>query len=141
MYDPYNRLEVSGKVLALFFNRGTRVKNAKPGDEVEVILPETCFYIESGGQVSDTGRIRSTDGDWEIEVVEMRKPAAGVIVHVGKVIKGQPKVSDDAIASVDAQRRRDIMRNHTATHLFMLNYRRYSVNMPGKLARWSHQTG
>ena len=47
----------------------------------------------------------------------MRKPAAGVIVHIGRVVKGEPKVGDAAVVEVDAQRRRDIMRNHTATHL------------------------
>jgi alanyl-tRNA synthetase len=115
-YDPYTRLEVSGKVLALFGN-GNPLQKIVQGDEIETILPETCFYVESGGQVSDTGWIRSFDGAWEIEVQEMRKPAAGVIVHVGKVVRGYPKVGDEAIASVDATRRRDIMRNHTATHL------------------------
>jgi alanyl-tRNA synthetase len=47
----------------------------------------------------------------------MRKPAAGIIIHIGEVVRGNPKVGDDAIANVDVQRRRDIMRNHTATHL------------------------
>ena len=47
----------------------------------------------------------------------MRKPSAGVIVHVGEVVFGHPKVGDKAIAEVDMQRRHDIMRNHTATHL------------------------
>jgi alanyl-tRNA synthetase len=122
-YDPYNRLEVSGKILALFCY-GEPEQAANNDDEVEVILPETCFYIESGGQVSDTGWIRAADGCWEIEVLEMRKPAAGVIVHVGKVVKGKPNVGDDATASVDAQRRRDIMRNHTATHLLHAELRR-----------------
>ena len=122
-YDPYRRLEVSGKVLALF-SQGNPVKKATPGEEIETILPETCFYVESGGQVSDTGWIRSMDGSWEIEVIDMRKPAAGVIVHVGKVINGYPKVGDDVIASVDTQRRRDIMRNHTATHLLHTELRR-----------------
>jgi alanyl-tRNA synthetase len=122
-YDPYHHLDVSGKVLALFCN-GAPENEANLDDEVEVILPETSFYIESGGQVSDTGWIRSTDGKWEIEVLDMRKPAAGVIVHVGKVIKGQPKVGDEAIGSVDSQRRRDIMRNHTATHLLHAELRR-----------------
>jgi alanyl-tRNA synthetase len=115
-YDPYSRLEVSGKVLALI-NNGKPIQKAGLGAEIEVILPETCFYIKSGGQVSDTGWIRSFDGTWEIEIHEMQKPAAGVIVHVGKVISGQPRAGDDAIASVNTQRRRDIMRNHTATHL------------------------
>jgi alanyl-tRNA synthetase len=122
-YDPYTRLEVSGKVLALFGN-GKPIQNTVQGDEIETILPETCFYVESGGQVSDTGWIRSFDGAWEIEVQEVRKPAAGVIVHVGKVVRGYPKVGDDAIASIDVQRRRDIMRNHTATHLLHAELRR-----------------
>jgi alanyl-tRNA synthetase len=88
-----------------------------------VILPRTGFYIESGGQVDDTGFIRSSGSSsagqpqWEIEVTGMRKPSAGVIVHIGEVISGQPKVGDMAVAEVDLQRRRDIMRNHTATHL------------------------
>lgn len=115
-YDPYDGLEVSGKLLAIFRDEKV-IQRAEPGDEIEVILPETCFYVESGGQVSDTGSIRSVDGSWEIEVKDMRKPAAGVIVHVGQVLRGNPKVGDEAIATVDAQRRRDIMRNHTATHL------------------------
>jgi alanyl-tRNA synthetase len=54
----------------------------------------------------------------------MRKPAAGLIVHGGKVVKGEPKVGDEAVASVDAARRRDIMRNHTATHLLHAELRR-----------------
>jgi alanyl-tRNA synthetase len=122
-YDPYNRLEVSGRVLGLF-HKGNSIQNAAPGDEIETILPETCFYVESGGQVSDKGTIRSADGDWEIEVQDMRKPAAGVIVHVGRVVLGNPKVGDEAIAAVDSQRRRDIMRNHTATHLLHAELRR-----------------
>jgi alanyl-tRNA synthetase len=122
-YDPYNRLEVSGKVLALLVN-GESILDAKPGDEIEIILPETCFYVESGGQVSDTGWIRSMGNSWEIEVLDMRKPTAGVIIHVGKVVNGYPKVGDDAIASIDTQRRRDIMRNHTATHLLHAELRR-----------------
>jgi alanyl-tRNA synthetase len=122
-YDPYSRLEVSGKVLAIF-SQGKPIQNATPGEEIEIILPETCFYIESGGQVSDNGWIHSLDGTWEIEVHNMRKPAAGVIVHVGKVVKGHPAVGDEAIANVDTQRRRDIMRNHTATHLLHAELRR-----------------
>jgi alanyl-tRNA synthetase len=87
-----------------------------------VILPKTGFYIESGGQVDDTGyiraeRSRSEVEAWEIEITSMRRASAGVIVHVGEVISGQPKVGDLAVAEVDIRRRHDIMRNHTATHL------------------------
>jgi alanyl-tRNA synthetase len=116
-YDPYRWLEVEGKILALIHS-GESVPGAQTGQQVEVLLPATGFYIESGGQVSDTGVIYSlAEPGWEIRVEDMRHPAAGVIVHVGKVLRGQPKVGDAAIARVDYQRRRDIMRNHTATHL------------------------
>jgi alanyl-tRNA synthetase len=125
-YDPYTSPSVEGEVLALIVN-GQTVESASFGDPVEVILPRTGFYIESGGQVDDTGYIRSlplnwenlggAGGGWEIEVTSMRRASAGVIVHVGEVISGQPRVGDPAIAEVDLQRRHDIMRNHTATHL------------------------
>ena len=116
-FDPYNALEVSGQVLALI-SSGKSVQQAAPGDRVEVILPQTCFYVESGGQVSDQGTITSlSQPAWEVRVVEMRKPAAGVIVHAGEVVQGHPQVGDQAIGRVDALLRRDIMRNHTATHL------------------------
>jgi alanyl-tRNA synthetase len=115
-YDPYSRLVVSGQVLA-FIHKGLTAHTAKPGDQVEIVLPETCFYVESGGQVSDMGIIRSQDNTWQIEIQDMRKPTAGLIVHLGKVVNGEPKVGDEAIATVNAERRMDIMRNHTATHL------------------------
>ena len=121
-YDPYTSPRVEGEVMALIVN-GQSVESASFGEEVEVILPRTGFYIESGGQVDDTGYIRSSSSstagqpDWEIEVTSMRRASAGVIVHVGEVVSGQPKVGDLALAEVDMQRRHDIMRNHTGTHL------------------------
>jgi len=121
-YDPYTSPRVEGEVLALIAAGGQSVQSVSFGDQVQVILPKTGFYIESGGQVDDTGYIRSfgsstAEGNWEIEVTSMRRASAGVIVHVGEVISGQPKVGDLAIAEVDMTRRHDIMRNHTATHL------------------------
>ncbi len=123
-YDPYTSPVVEGEILALVVD-GQSVNSVSFGDTVEVILPKTGFYIESGGQVSDTGYIRSLPSPsrrgaggevWEIEITEMRKPSAGIIVHVGEVVSGQPKVGDKALAEVDMPRRHDIMRNHTATH-------------------------
>jgi alanyl-tRNA synthetase len=115
-YNPYEWLQTEGEVLALVAD-DEMVAGAGAGDRVEVLLPQTGFYIESGGQVSDTGWVRAADGSWEIEVDEMRKPSAGVIVHAGEVIFGHPKAGDPAVAAVDAVRRHDIMRNHTGTHL------------------------
>jgi alanyl-tRNA synthetase len=125
-YDPYTSPRVEGEILALISN-GQSVKSVSFGEQVQVILPKTGFYIESGGQVDDTGSIKSlplnsknsgASGEgWEIEVTSMRRASAGVIVHVGEVVSGQPKVGNLAIAEVDMQRRHDIMRNHTATHL------------------------
>ncbi|MGA2488974.1 MAG: alanine--tRNA ligase, partial [Anaerolineales bacterium] len=134
-YNPYERLQVTGPVLALVAE-GQVLSEAGAGDKVEILLPKTGFYVESGGQVSDTGVIRSlppfseiaqhplgkmgvTGGGlgWEIEITEMRKPSPSAIVHVGEVVFGHPKTGDLAVAAVDAARRHDIRRNHTATHL------------------------
>jgi alanyl-tRNA synthetase len=116
-HNPYQWLKVEGRVLAIVHG-GKVVQSATAGDRVEILLPETGFYVEAGGQVSDTGTITSVgQNNWEIHVTDMRKPAAGIIVHVGEVLNGNPRVNDMAIAMVDEQRRHDIMRNHTATHL------------------------
>jgi len=116
-YNPYQPLTEPLEVLALIKN-GQPVEKAEQGDAVQVLLPKTWFYVESGGQVSDTGQIVSVnDEDWVIQISDMRKPAAGVIVHQGEVIKGQPQVGDLSLAQVDVDRRVQIQRNHTATHL------------------------
>ncbi len=116
-YDPYVEYETEGTLLALVAN-GEVAAEAQPGDAVELIIPKTSFYVESGGQVSDTGLIVSlTEPRWEVRIEDTRRPAAGVIAHIGRVVKGTPRVGDPILATVDRQRRRDIMRNHTATHL------------------------
>ena len=101
---------------------GLAVEQANAGDEVEVILPETPFYVESGGQVSDTGEIEyfphEMEGPaWSVGVRTTRRPIPGLIVHVGEVSSGTVQVGDPAYALIDTERRWDIMRNHTATHL------------------------
>ncbi len=115
-YKPDEWLKVDGEVLALSRD-GQPLTETDAGDKVEVLLPKTGFFVESGGQVSDTGVIRASNGSWEIEVEEMRKPAAGAVVHVGEILFGHPKVGDEVAAEVDLARRQDIRRNHTATHL------------------------
>lgn len=115
-YNPYDydRLSIEAKVLALIGENGP-VEKAGRGERIEVVLDQTPFYVESGGQVSDTGTISGKG--WEIVVEDMRAPVGGLITHVGQVIKGTAKNGDEARASVDTARRWDIMRNHTATHL------------------------
>jgi alanyl-tRNA synthetase len=127
LYDPYHLLRTEGEVLALLVD-GQKVQQAELGQHVEVILPKTGFYLESGGQVGDTGVIFKAEfpspsgkevGDegWQIDVSTIKKPAPGLIVHIGLVTRGKPQVGDTAVAAVDEIRRKDIMRNHTATHL------------------------
>lgn len=116
-YNPYEWIEVQGTVLAMV-SQGETIIEAKPGDWVEVLIPRTGFYVESGGQVADNGVILGDHGEtWEIHITDVRKPVAGAIIHIGQVVRGHPKTGEPAIARVDHQRRMDIMRNHTATHL------------------------
>ena len=109
--------------VAALLRDGQRVTGARLGEAVEVVLIETPFYVESGGQVADAGfiaRYASEDDEeplWEIRVDEVRRPVAGLIVHAGEVTKGQPAVGDAAWAELDVERRMDVMRNHTATHI------------------------
>lgn len=123
-YNPYEGLSVKGEVLAIIQN-GSFVETAQPGEKIEVVIPATPFYIASGGQVSDTGRITSDpEGGWEIQITDVRKPSSGIIVHEGTIMDGEPEVGDPCFARVDRLRRMDIMRNHTATHLLHAELRK-----------------
>ena len=114
IYNPYTDAAVDTRALALAQD-GKRVNRALLGEKVEVILAETPFYVESGGQISDIGMIAAED--WMIEVEAMKQPLKGLAVHFGEVVEGSPKAGDQAVAQVDLMRRRHIIRNHTATHL------------------------
>ncbi len=113
-YDPYSGTERQGRLVTILRD-GLAVEAAEVGDRVEVVLDKTCFYVESGGQVSDTGTIRGQG--WTIDIEDVRRPVGGLVIHIGEVVEGTVKVNSEATASVDAPRRMDIMRNHTATHL------------------------
>jgi alanyl-tRNA synthetase len=120
-YDPYSTTEIETTVAAMLRD-GELVKSAKEGDQVELVLPATCFYVESGGQVSDTGFVAAyppgeDEPIWEVELHDVRQPVPGLIVHVGIVKQGRPRVGDAVWAVVNYERRMDIARNHTATHL------------------------
>jgi len=114
IYDPYHELDRQVEILAIVRDSQT-INSANAGDQVEVVIPETPFYAEAGGQVDDTGTI--SGDDWGMSIYRLRHPAAGIITHVGEVVRGTLRVGDVAIIRVDGSRRMDIMRNHTATHL------------------------
>jgi alanyl-tRNA synthetase len=120
-HDPYGVTRMEVPIVALVRD-GRRARAAQPGDEIEVVLPATPFYVEAGGQVSDTGFLTGSDTTrqqpaWKIRVMSMRQPVPGLVLHVGQVVEGQPREEDLAWAQIDVDRRMDIMRNHTATHL------------------------
>ncbi len=122
-YNPYLSQKLNVTILGLFKD-GLFVDQVDEGDSVEVLIPETNFYIESGGQVSDTGWIESEDQSWQIKINDVRKPAAGIIVHNGIVEKGTVKTGQNAVVKVNLERRKAIMRNHTATHLLHAELRK-----------------
>lgn len=113
-YDPYHDLTLETQIIALT-QQGQPLDSASIGDRIEVVLAKTPFYVESGGQVSDTGTIEGDD--YVIDIEDVRRPVGGLIVHIGEVVQGQVANDASAIAKVDAKRRADITRNHTATHL------------------------
>jgi alanyl-tRNA synthetase len=110
----YDKLASDSKVLAILTNNDI-VKSASEDQEISVILDETPFYAESGGQVGDTGRIFSHS--FELEVVDCKKVADGRFAHVCKVVKGEVNVGDGCKAEVNTSRRMSIARNHSTTHL------------------------
>jgi len=94
------------------------VVSVSEGQDVGIILRETPFYAEMGGQVGDRGEIRGKKGRFEVtSTVRITKGKSELIVHLGKVVEGTISVEDIVEAKVDKARRLDIARNHTATHL------------------------
>ncbi len=90
----------------------------KEGEEAELILSDTPFYGEMGGQVGDTGEIRSSSGQFSVtNTVRPLAGGPGTIVHQGRVTEGSLTVGEVVEVEVDRERRFDIARNHTATHL------------------------
>lgn len=120
-HNPYAGTELSGQVVAILRD-GEPVDNAAEGQEVEMVLTATPFYVEAGGQVSDTGQI--VGGGWAMVVTDVSKPVNGLVVHEGFVAAGSIHVGDEAKVRVDGARRWDIMRNHTATHVLHRELRR-----------------
>jgi alanyl-tRNA synthetase len=119
IYDNVSELDTT---VAAIIRNGEAVSQAQAGDEVEIVLPQTPFYVESGGQISDTGELyyypeNTEQPVWTVAVREMRRRIPGLITHIGTVTSGTIQVGDPVLAAIDTDRRWDIMRNHTATHV------------------------
>ena len=110
----YGAEAAEGEVLALV-RAGEGAKAAKAGDEVAVVVNQTPFYGESGGQVADTGTIESDKG--RVVVTDVQKRADGLFAHYGKVESGEIAVGDAVRMTIDRARRANIRANHSATHL------------------------
>ncbi len=110
----YERLSASSPVVGLLADDEV-VSEATAGQSVEVVLVQTPFYAEGGGQVGDAGRLIAPDGSVEVHDTQAVMP--DVIVHFGKVVDGAVRLGDSVEALVDPMRREDTARNHTATHM------------------------
>ncbi len=115
-YDPYDAKPLSTELVMILKNK-ENVTELSEGDEAELITRATNFYLEMGGQVGDSGTISAADGSFLFEVDAIRRPSAGMIVHHGILRSGKAVINQPVILSIDYERRQDIMRNHTATHL------------------------
>lgn len=109
----YDTETAEGLIVALVVD-GNQVETVPEGAEVQIALNQSPFYAESGGQVGDTGIIRTETG--EAQVTDTRK-TAGVFVHLATVTKGSPSNGEAAILEVNHKRRSAIRANHSATHL------------------------
>ena len=112
-FKGYDHLELNGKVTALFVD-GKAVDAINAGQEAVVVLDQTPFYAESGGQVGDKGELKGANFSFAVEVTQKYGQAIG---HIGKLAAGSLKVGDAVQADVDEARRARIRLNHSATHL------------------------
>ncbi len=129
-----------GEIVALVAN-GVRVTEADAGEEVAVVLNQTPFYGESGGQVGDTGVISGSDG-LRIAIGDTQRKLGDLFVHMGVVASGVARVGQGVLAEVDPTRRSAIRAHHSATHLLHEALRRKlgthvtqkgSLNAPDRL--------
>jgi alanyl-tRNA synthetase len=112
-FSGYERLADGAQVTALIFD-GAIVDVLKPGQEGQVILDHTPFYAESGGQIGDTGILKSANARF---IVRDTQKIGASFSHVGLLESGELRVGDLVAAQVDTERRKSIALNHSATHL------------------------
>ena len=121
-YDPYSGATLQADIVGLL-QQGQPIAQLKVGETAELVTAATCFYVEAGGEVSDTGEIRTENG--RFRVTDTRRPVPGLIIHIGELVEGAIVVGETAVLRVDDRRRVDIRRNHTATHILHEELRRH----------------
>jgi alanyl-tRNA synthetase len=114
LFLGYDTLEAQGRVLAILKN-GQLVEAAEEGSEVEIVVDQTPFYAEGGGQVGDTGLL--VNPNVILEVKDTQRPVDDLIVHRALVKRGRVRVQEVLHARVESQRRQAIALNHTGTHI------------------------
>jgi len=112
-FKGYDQLALTSTVQALFVD-GQAVEQVSAGQDAVVVLDETPFYGESGGQVGDTGVLAGNNAEFSVQDTQKYSQAIG---HIGKLTTGQLRVGDRLSAQVDEERRARIRLNHSATHL------------------------
>ncbi len=117
----YETNQAEGSVTAIIKN-DKEIQQLKEGEEGQIILNQTPFYGESGGQVGDKGTI--TSGENEFEVTDVQKKIGNLFVHFGKVSKGTIKLKDNVELKINSERRQNIRAYHSATHLLHESLRR-----------------
>ena len=117
----YETNQAEGSVTAIIKD-DKEIQQLKKGEEGQIILNQTPFYGESGGQVGDKGTI--TSGENEFEVTDVQKKIGNLFVHFGKVSKGTIKLKDNVELKINSERRQDIRAYHSATHLLHESLRR-----------------
>jgi len=113
-FKGYDELTTATQIQAIVKD-GKTVPVAVAGDTVEVVLPQTPFYAESGGQEADSGLIQSAGGT--LEVLDVQRPIKGLVVHTVKVAEGEIAVGDEVSAQVDHDWRTGARQAHSGTHL------------------------
>lgn len=113
-FHGYDKLETNANITALYKD-GAAVSTLKEGETGVVVLDNTPFYAESGGQIGDCGELRGANGIFEAE--DTQKIQAAVFGHHGVLKTGSLNVGDQVTARVNTQARTSTMRNHSATHL------------------------
>ena len=117
----YETNQAEGTILSLIKDN-KEVKSLKKDDEAVIILNQTPFYGESGGQIGDTGFIKS--GEFKFKVNDVQKKIGDLFIHYGKVENGSIKLNDNVEMKIDGERRENVRAYHSATHLLHESLRR-----------------